>query len=67
MLTAKHGREDLSGKNIALAQFDRKTLADAVRVGIYAIGARNKGKEELRPLGDRSVELGLGLCFQQKS
>jgi len=25
-----------------------------------------KREKRLRPLGDRSVELGLGLCFQQK-
>ena len=30
-----------------------------------AIRGRNEGKKRPRPFGDRTVELGFGLCFQQ--
>jgi hypothetical protein len=35
------------------------------RLKLGMIGRLKNAKKELQPLGDRSVELGLGLCFQQ--
>jgi hypothetical protein len=34
--------------------------------GNNVIQGRNKAKKRLRPVGHRSVEVGFGLCFQQK-
>ena len=34
--------------------------------GNNVIQGRNKAKKRVRPVGHRSVEVGLGLCFQQK-
>jgi hypothetical protein len=34
--------------------------------GTASIETQNKGKNHLRPFGHRSVESGLGFCFQQK-
>jgi hypothetical protein len=34
---------------------------------LNAIRGWKMGEKELRPVGDRSVELGFDFCFQQKS
>jgi len=40
---------------------------EKTRLKLSLIEALKSGKKELRPFGDRSVELGFDFCFQQNA